>query len=892
MSYNSTILGLQGLTSYLPLGSDAIDTQGVAWAFPTLEHSQRRRLSTDPDSMTTRFNDDGDSFSTDASLLDRSNGFTASVLFSGRSLNGSDIGSIFSNYNTAGDALFMLFRSSSSTRFRLFIRDDNSDVLVDEEFGRQNILDDFAPHQIIWTEDGERNYRLYLDGEQVLSGQYPANAMTFDRFAWASDSNPNRRLSTFLSNAFILNRELEENELASLIRQVHLHAGGGRPMSSHDTLYASREDSTEENRQSFLVEITEPCALMAAVVNRIGSTSGALARMRIHSIRGSGSGDVSFDTGSVVASGGDIFGRFPGIQTLSTGVVSELIQPGKYWVDIFHFQVDGELPEGFALMRTEANSTIMPDVKDAVSGFKTVSVGETIIHYQASLGTDRRGIKVVTPDGSQTYELDDGFTPNDVNHAGGALLVTSTGGLLVAHVGHNDPNIRCNYFDDVTNLSGNPTASYTLLTGSASYPNLVELADGTVMLAYRGSIAEEPARHQPAIIRFNPSDGSGAQIDIVAGFSNGTIGDGVEDGVNMLRAYPVGYQKGVGTDGNEHVAITWNLRSWVTGEMVAISSMIYSPSDNQWRSPNGDLLGNDQFGGDGADARIDAATMLLPIDQGGASLALPRDGNNQVVSGGSGSAIVDVTNMPASATVFAVYTHVNRDGNLIFAGNAAIETSSFDGQNITHNGVINTPQLWSAANGSIVTKHDDGTYRLGLVLWTRIFRHNASSEILGTYYRGWRAGNVLIGYELQNPFNNPTFVQQWTEETAYGLGELRPIQGSEQWRATVARSNVPHGVLLPSDAMVVDPLTGQIALSPSMMDTVVGDTEQCLALIKGTVSANQQLLNQMATSEQAVAIKADTERAFKDGDTIKVDVVASDDDSGESLTALHTRVGN
>ena len=221
-------------------------------------------------------------------------------------------------------------------------------------------------------------------------------------------------------------------------------------------------------------------------------------------------------------------------------------------------------------------------------------------------------------------------------------------------------------------------------------------------------------------------------------------------------------------------------------------------------------------------------------------------------------------------------------------------------------------------------------------------------------------------------------------KTDYGLGELRPIQGSDNWRATVARSNVPHGVLLPSDAMVVDPLTGQIALSPTMMTTLASDTEECLTLIKGMVSANQQLINQiptavdqeldpvtsqiiqdianlvgairtdlertgglseqtfsvlnastaailnsiteetsgidqaiadlntggggtgpveltagslesirdgLATSEQADAIKQDTERAFKDGDTIQVDVVASGTDSEDSLTATHTRVG-
>ena len=130
MSYNSTISELPGLTSYLPLSSDASDTQGVAWTFPNLEHDQRRRLSTDAGSTTTLINGDGDFFSTDTTLLDRSNGFTASVLFSGRSLSGSDVGSIFSNYNTAGSALFMLFRSSSSTRFRLFIRDDNSLSLI------------------------------------------------------------------------------------------------------------------------------------------------------------------------------------------------------------------------------------------------------------------------------------------------------------------------------------------------------------------------------------------------------------------------------------------------------------------------------------------------------------------------------------------------------------------------------------------------------------------------------------------------------------------------------------------------------------------------------------------------------------------------------------------
>ena len=845
MGYSTTISGLPQLTSYLPLGEDAVDTQGIDWSLPNFEHGQRRRLSTDAGSTTTRFNADADFFSTDATLLDRSNGFTASVTFSGRSLNNSDVGAIFSNYNTAGNALFSLFRSSPTTPFRLFIRDDNNNTLVDEPFGRQNILDDSSPHQIIWTEDGDRNYRLYLDGEQVLSGQYPANAKTFNRTAWMSDTNPNRRLSTFLANAFILNRELGDNELESLIRQVYLHAGGAGPMDSCDTLYASVTDSTEENRQFFQVEITEPCSLMAAVVNRDRNASGSSARMRIHSI----TDDVSFDTGSVAGSGGDIFGRFPGQQTISTGIVSELLQPGKYWVDIFHFQAAGELPEGFVLMRTEANSTLMPEVKDAVSGPKTVSIGDTVVHYVASLGSDKRGIRVVTPDGSQMHELDEGFTPNDVNHAGGALLVTSTGGLLVAHVGHNDPNIRCDYFTDATNLSNNPDASYTLATGSASYPHLVELDDGSILLGYRGSIVEEPARHQPATIRFNPTDGSGAQIDIAVGFSNGATGGGV----NTLRAYIVGYQKDVGTDGNEYVAITWNLRSWITGEMVAICSMIYSPHDNQWRSPDGTLLGNNQFGGDGTSARIDAETMLLPIDQGGAALVLPRNGNNQVVSGGSGSAIADATNMPASARVFAIYTHVDRDGTLTFGGDGTIETTSFDGVNITHNGVINTPRLLSAANGSIVTKGENGTYRLGLVLWTRVFRHNASSEILGTYYRGWRAGNLLIGYELQNPFNNPTFTEQWSVKTDYGLGELRPIQDSDQWRATVARSNVPHGVLLPSDSMIVDPLTGQIALSPAMMGTVVNNTEECLALIKGAVSANQQqlnsIINQIANAE-------------------------------------------
>ena len=838
MSYDNTIAELPGLTSYLPLANDAVDAQGVAWTLPSnLVHDQRRRLSTDAESTTTLINNaDSDFFSEDPLLLDRSNGFTASILFSGRTLSGLGRGTIFSNYSTTGDALFCLFRSSASTRFRLFIRDDAGNTLVDEQFGRQNILNDFAPHQVIWTEDGARNYRLYLDGELALSGQYPESTMTFDRSGWMSDSNEVRRMATFFSNAFILNRELEDNELKGLIRQVQFHAGGGRSMAYKDTLYASRDDSAEGNRQVFLVEITEPCSFMGLVVNKVENTSGAAVRMRIHPVDDD-SGE-SVETERVPGGGGDIFGRFDGILTISTGVVSELIQPGKYWVIVFHEHAQSSLPEGFALMRTEANATLMPEVKDAVSSFKTVSVGDTVVHYVASLGSDKRGIKVVTPEGSQTYELDDGFTPNDVNHAGGGLLITSTGGLLVAHVGHNNPNIRCNYFSDATSLSSNPDASYTLSTGSASYPNLVELEDGSVLLAYRGSIAEETARHQPATIRFNPTDGSGAQIDIVSGFSNGTAGGGF----NTLRAYPVGYEKGIGQDGNEYVAVTWNMRSWLTSEMVSITTLIYSPTDNLWRTPDGTVLGSDQFGGDAANARIDAETLLLPIDQGGGSLALPRDGNNQVISGGSGSVIVDVSNMPTSAKVFAVYTHVSSEGSVTF-GDASIETSSFDGETITHNGVVNTPPLLSAANGSIVTKNDDGTYRLGLILWTRVFRHNAFGEILGTYYRGWRAGNSLIGYELQDPFGNPVFVEQWTTETDYGLGELRPIQGSSKWRATVARSNVPHGVLMPSDAMVVDPLTGQIAVSPSMMNTVVGNTEECLALIKGTVSANQQLLN-------------------------------------------------
>ena len=56
------------------------------------------------------------------------------------------------------------------------------------------------------------------------------------------------------------------------------------------------------------------------------------------------------------------------------------------------------------------------------------------------------------------------------------------------------------------------------------------------------------------------------------------------------------------------------------------------------------------------------------------------------------------------------------------------------------------------------------------------------------------------------------------------------------------------------------------------------------------VEANGTLISGLATSTQAQAIKDDTERAFKDGDTIKVDVVQSNTDSEESLTALHTRV--
>ena len=58
-----------------------------------------------------------------------------------------------------------------------------------------------------------------------------------------------------------------------------------------------------------------------------------------------------------------------------------------------------------------------------------------------------------------------------------------------------------------------------------------------------------------------------------------------------------------------------------------------------------------------------------------------------------------------------------------------------------------------------------------------------------------------------------------------------------------------------------------------------------------TSGSVESIRDGLATSEQADAIKQDTERAFKDGDTIQVDVVARSTDSEESLTAIHTRVG-
>lgn len=177
---------------------------------------------------------------------------------------------------------------------------------------------------------------------------------------------------------------------------------------------------------------------------------------------------------------------------------------------------------------------------------------------------------------------------------------------------------------------------------------------------------------------------------------------------------------------------------------------------------------------------------------------------------------------------------------------------------------------------TVATNNDKTGYALTAATMASLFDDADAQTQLANFFSGLDArfdneSDIAPSVIVATMLMNPQFMQLIADAAAAKT-------------AAEANKELINGIPAAVEGEL-DPITTQIIqdIADIAVEGPVGITDETLASIR----------EGLATAAQANAIKADTEKTFKDGDSIKVTVQEDPDavPGEESLLALHTRVG-